>query len=613
MSDVRPLPARPSLEFERKAAKALLAALRSQDADAWSRARAIDARFPIAPKLADVQRVIAREYGFVSWGRLVQYYGVAARSGTSQGSMHTRAQLEDFAKSFPSSVAARREWALDAFAAYVPRVYGRRGKDLWQEAVSDDEARLVTARRHGALSWSELMAIAPEVERRSADWNPPTRKLAFEAIRRADLQALKAICAEHPEVFNSTDHELRTGDSLMACAIDLEGEHGLGREAMAPIVAWLVEQGGSVQAELQRRLRRAPFMSTKDLQRLIDRGADVRTPDAHGIPLMELALLRLWPVESVDLLAKHCVPRQALWIAAGVGDMSALASFFDGEVPRPSSYAIRPAWEVAWGRGALPAVVDPTVEDALFEALLVAVMNQRIEVIRFLVARGAPINRIWYDMSLLAMAVANSDNTELVRTMLSLGADPNGTDGSATQSAREVAKWIFLDSVPRRPIRAEMAQLMGWDPDALMAERKAATEASVPMDQRVQLAMRLAADDARREGDETLGPVNVLFGIARTLSGGLLQAPGGIDTVRFARSFRDRLSAPAPDSFDEVPLSPATEQVIERARVIVRERASAAMGAATMIIALLDEPDVAAILREHGADIEELRRQLARG
>src|SRR4051812_13301707 len=66
-----PLPARPNLEFERKRAKKLLRDLQNDDATALSRAASI-AKPPF--QLADAQLVIAREYGFASWPRLVQYY-----------------------------------------------------------------------------------------------------------------------------------------------------------------------------------------------------------------------------------------------------------------------------------------------------------------------------------------------------------------------------------------------------------------------------------------------------------------------------------------------------------------------------------------------------------
>ena len=83
-TEFRPLPAYPNLEFERKAAKKLLASLRRGDADAIGRARAQKAS-GAAPagahqfKLADAQFIVAREYGFMSWPKLVHYYEAISR------------------------------------------------------------------------------------------------------------------------------------------------------------------------------------------------------------------------------------------------------------------------------------------------------------------------------------------------------------------------------------------------------------------------------------------------------------------------------------------------------------------------------------------------------
>ena len=83
MSALRPLPPRPSLEFERKEAKALLRLLRAGDPDSIERARArhpaIDTSSAEKIRLADSQLVIAREYGFTSWAKLVRYFGDVER------------------------------------------------------------------------------------------------------------------------------------------------------------------------------------------------------------------------------------------------------------------------------------------------------------------------------------------------------------------------------------------------------------------------------------------------------------------------------------------------------------------------------------------------------
>jgi hypothetical protein len=73
-----PLPARPSLEQLRKQAKELLKAYQAGDASAIKRLRGHirrlnDAEQYASAGLADAQLVLAREYGFESWARLVHH------------------------------------------------------------------------------------------------------------------------------------------------------------------------------------------------------------------------------------------------------------------------------------------------------------------------------------------------------------------------------------------------------------------------------------------------------------------------------------------------------------------------------------------------------------
>ena len=75
----RPIPPRPSLEFDRKQARALFDALHQGDDDAVRRLRAHHPRYRAGgPRtghhaLHDAQLVVAREYGFASWPRWKQF------------------------------------------------------------------------------------------------------------------------------------------------------------------------------------------------------------------------------------------------------------------------------------------------------------------------------------------------------------------------------------------------------------------------------------------------------------------------------------------------------------------------------------------------------------
>ena len=70
----RALPPHPDLEHLRKQAKRLVRDLRAGDETARARyAAALNHAPPVAPRLADAQLAIAREYGFASWARLKRH------------------------------------------------------------------------------------------------------------------------------------------------------------------------------------------------------------------------------------------------------------------------------------------------------------------------------------------------------------------------------------------------------------------------------------------------------------------------------------------------------------------------------------------------------------
>jgi hypothetical protein len=152
MSALRPLPPRPSLECEHKEAKALLRRLRAGDRDALARARArhptLDASAPARIRLAEAQLVIAREYGFKSWPRVVRYFGDIARQRHSyHGSIGTRQGYEESVRQLLIEHRERMASAWRTLAAYVPRFYGLAADEVFAFSVTEDEAHLAVPRR----------------------------------------------------------------------------------------------------------------------------------------------------------------------------------------------------------------------------------------------------------------------------------------------------------------------------------------------------------------------------------------------------------------------------------------------------------------------------------
>jgi coenzyme PQQ precursor peptide PqqA len=176
MPAFRPLPPRPSLEYERKEAKALLRRLRAGDPDARARAcarhPAIDASAPEHIRLADAQLVVAREDGFTSWPRLVRWFGDVERQRHAHWQLHGGHGL--YAATVRRLLAehrARSAWAGRGLAAYVPRFYGLPVDDVFTSDVCEDDARLAVARMYGAPSWAVLLERLEATSRtRPGDW-----------------------------------------------------------------------------------------------------------------------------------------------------------------------------------------------------------------------------------------------------------------------------------------------------------------------------------------------------------------------------------------------------------------------------------------------------------
>jgi hypothetical protein len=71
-------------------------------------------------------------------------------------------------------------------------------------------------------------------------------------------------------------------------------------------------------------------MTTEEMQRVLDLGADPNWVPPNGYSVLEHAIWRCWNGEIVDLIASRLKkPRKAFWIAAGLGDAGAVKEYFD--------------------------------------------------------------------------------------------------------------------------------------------------------------------------------------------------------------------------------------------------------------------------------------------
>jgi ankyrin repeat protein len=134
-----PVPLRPSLEFDRKQAKALLDAARAGDARALERFRAHHPRLRGAEArgaaLHDAQLVVAREYGFASWPRWKHFAEARRLDAAGRAAEIARAACTEDVRKASTLLAAEPELAaFDLYTAYACGAPERVERLLTQDA-----------------------------------------------------------------------------------------------------------------------------------------------------------------------------------------------------------------------------------------------------------------------------------------------------------------------------------------------------------------------------------------------------------------------------------------------------------------------------------------------
>ena len=527
---VRPLPDSPSLEHERKDAKALLRRLRAGDADSLHRVQSIHAvalrdRRPDELKLADAQHVIAREYGFASWPRLVEYFEDLERHRHSARHNSPDDGAERFQELARSIV--RRHQRGDPLVArelahFVPRFYARPIAEILATPITDDEAQLVVARERRRVSWKELIerAGASRARRDRNTWegeNVPFAR-ARNAIRAHDVAAVAAILDAHPELLTPSVIEREWRQTLARMALDFE------RDAKTPearrLTELLVSRGVDVQRELNERLLGWPHEASRPeaVRWYLDRGANPSWMPSNGIPVLEHAIGRYRNGACVDLIAERVTPRRALWIAAGLGDVSGVKSFVKGKgTLTPDARLNRPDPIAMNWWPAFPTQRDADDLEIMWEAFEIAGWNDRWDAMDALLAAGLPVDHAPMGVSLLMEAVGNR-LVPLAEYLVSRGADLD-REWLSYGSARALARSHVANDPKSDDARRLIAICDAGTPADILAELDAQRQTPAQPEERMVRAMQLAADDAARQGQSAVTTENMLIGLLRVGDG----------------------------------------------------------------------------------------------
>lgn len=427
------LPVRPSLDQYRRQAKELLRGIRAGDPAAIARFRRYHPEFrrdgngeirPQAIRLADAQWVLAREHGFASWPKFARHLRRVIEAGIECHPFEREIEYyEGRAYGLWSVLQTGDPRAIDLVRLFHPRCAGASDAEICA-GVTEEDARLVTAREHGCESWAELVA---RIEALASGARSEPFMEAFAAIRAGEIGTLRALLRQHPWLVNAKG---TNGNRLLTLATSLRQTDAVRVLLRAGADPNMPNNKGWTPlhqvAYAGDRSRRECF---EILELLVAAGASP-TMSAHGDGGTPLVQALFWGhAEMAERLAELAIEPDNLRVAAGLGRLDLVQACFDADgnlLPHAGAHRAFhrphsgfPAWTPSNDR-----------QEILDEALTYAARNGRVAVIPFLVAQGADVNADPYRGTPLAWAAVRGHH-EVVGCLLDHGADVNlrGTFG----------------------------------------------------------------------------------------------------------------------------------------------------------------------------------------
>ena len=421
-----PLPDAPNLEHLRKQAKDLHRAARAGDPEARAR---IAAHFPEAlasdVSLSQAQLTIARAYGFPSWTQLKRHVQATGPLTPDRPFRREMDYFEGRASGLHSVVASGLPAAVFQARTIHPRFADA---SLPTSGFTLDDARLVVARQHGCATWE---ALEDHIAGLASGTRSEPFMDAYEAMEARDASRLRDILARHPEIVNARG---TNGNTLLGLAASLETTADLsqppgvaadagGRPSACTEI--LLAAGADVGASNDRgwtALHQAAYSNNVPLiDRLLSAGAaaDVSAHGDGGTPLM-MALF--WGHRAAaERLARVEATPENLRAAAGLGHLEmARAMVRDDGTLAPAAGSHRAFYRPHSGFPVWQPSDNPS--EILDEALVYAARNGRVEVMEFLIERGARVDAEPYNGTALHWA-ASTGQMEAVKLLLGRGAD----------------------------------------------------------------------------------------------------------------------------------------------------------------------------------------------
>lgn len=384
-------------------------------------------------RLLDAKEQLAKAQGYDDWASLQR--AITDNSGEDLQRHHLferqASYYRDRAHGLVSMWQAKDRRAINIIRNHFPPLNAASDQEILDYLFDTESACEVYASEHGFTDWASMESYLSKLDEK--DFAGPFMQ-AFEAIRDNNMGVLKDLLDAFPELpnFRGTN-----GNSLLNLA---------GFFKQREMLQLLIERGGDLDlannkgwTPLHQASMRSPETGLMDL--LLQHGANPQAEayGSGGTP-MACALFHGYH-HAASHLAKYGVFPKNLRIAAGVGDISLVDTFFDGQgnlLPAAGRY--REFHRIH--SGYRPWQFSDSPQEILDEALVYAARNQQFDVLPILLKNGADVNGAPYLGAALHYA-----NTDISRWLLERGADPNVRDHAGATPLHYAAGDANLEKV----------------------------------------------------------------------------------------------------------------------------------------------------------------------
>jgi hypothetical protein len=240
------------------------------------------------------------------------------------------------------------------------------------------------------------------------------------------------------------------------------------------------------------------------------------------------------------------------------------------------------------------SIPSPDDTELIAEAFFVAMINDRIAVLDYMIDRGFPIDYLEWEMPFVSFAAGNQ-RMRVVECLVRRGANLDLRGRHPDVSAREMARERF-EAMPTDPTARRILELCGVDPERVIADMRARPVAEPGVASKLREALELAGDDAARRDQADIHPENLLIGMLRTAPAPSLAMQvmqhAGVDLERLRAAIGDRV-LPSADRLQRtaLPLDTAAQDVMCAAIAIARARRRELVTTPHALRALADTED----------------------